>query len=84
MPDGLFESVTRNLRECLRVQAEGLKPPDPTVLRILDEAYEHFQEQEATLSNRLQENLAGVRVVKAFARQLFEKEMFGKKILQRL
>ncbi len=40
------------------------------------EAYEHFQEQEATLSNRLQENLAGVRVVKAFARQLFEKEMF--------
>ncbi len=40
------------------------------------EAYEHFQEQEATLSNRLQENLAGVRVVKAFARQQFEKEMF--------
>lgn len=40
------------------------------------EAYEHFQEQEATLSNRLQENLAGVRVVKAFARQHFEKEMF--------
>jgi ATP-binding cassette subfamily B protein len=40
------------------------------------EAYEHFQEQEATLSNRLQENLAGVRVVKAFARQRFEKEMF--------
>ncbi len=40
------------------------------------EAYEHFQEQEATLSNRLQENLAGVRVVKAFARQVFEIEMF--------
>ena len=40
------------------------------------EAYEHFQEQEATLSNRLQENLSGVRVVKAFARQLFEKELF--------
>lgn len=40
------------------------------------EAYEHFQEQEATLSNRLQENLAGVRVVKAFARQQFEKDMF--------
>ncbi|GJM42761.1 MAG: ABC transporter ATP-binding protein [Ardenticatenaceae bacterium] len=39
-------------------------------------AYEHFQEQEATLSNRLQENLAGVRVVKAFARQRFETEMF--------
>ena len=40
------------------------------------QAYEHFQEQEATLSNRLQENLSGVRVVKAFARQMFEKEMF--------
>ncbi len=40
------------------------------------EAYEHFQEQEATLSNRLQENLAGVRVVKAFARQEFEKDKF--------
>ena len=40
------------------------------------QAYEEFQEQEATLSNRLQENLSGVRVVKAFARQLFEKEMF--------
>lgn len=40
------------------------------------EAYEHFQEQEATLSNRLQENLSGVRVVKAFARQLFETKKF--------
>jgi ATP-binding cassette subfamily B protein len=40
------------------------------------EAYERFQEQEATLSNRLQENLSGVRVVKAFARQLFEIKMF--------
>ncbi|VAW41852.1 Heterodimeric efflux ABC transporter, permease/ATP-binding subunit 1, partial [hydrothermal vent metagenome] len=42
----------------------------------LGEAYERFQAQEATLSNRLQENLAGVRVVKAFARQRFEKDMF--------
>ncbi len=40
------------------------------------QAYEHFQEQEATLSNRLQENVSGVRVVKAFARQTFETEMF--------
>ena len=40
------------------------------------EAYEHFQDQEATLSNRLQENVSGVRVVKAFARQAFETEMF--------
>jgi ATP-binding cassette subfamily B protein len=39
-------------------------------------AYEHFQQQEATLSNRLQENLVGVRVVKAFARQAYETERF--------
>ncbi len=39
-------------------------------------AYERFQEQEAKLSNTLQENLNGVRVVKAFARQPFEMEKF--------
>ncbi len=36
-------------------------------------AYEKFQEQEATLSTVLQENLTGVRVVRAFARQEFER-----------
>jgi ATP-binding cassette, subfamily B, bacterial len=41
-------------------------------------AYEYYQEQEATLSNRLQENLSGVRVVKAFARQEYEKGLFEK------
>ncbi len=35
----------------------------------VSEAYEAYQEQEATLSTTLQENLTGVRVVKAFARQ---------------
>jgi len=40
------------------------------------EVYETYQEQEATLSNRLQENLSGVRVVKAFARQSYETDMF--------
>ena len=39
-------------------------------------AYETFQEQEARLSNQLQENLTGVRVVKAFARQDYEKDAF--------
>jgi ATP-binding cassette subfamily B protein len=39
-------------------------------------AYEDYQDQEAILSNTLQENLTGVRVVKAFARQQFEKEKF--------
>ena len=38
--------------------------------------YELFQEQEAVLSNRFQENISGVRVVKAFARQAHEIERF--------
>jgi len=41
-------------------------------------AYEAYQEQEATLSTTLQENLTGVRVVKAFARQDYEREKFEK------
>ena len=41
-------------------------------------AYEAFQAQEAILSTTLQENLTGVRVVKAFARQTYEKDKFEK------
>ncbi len=41
-------------------------------------AYEDYQAQEAILSTTLQENLTGVRVVKAFARQDYEKEKFEK------
>ena len=41
-------------------------------------AYEDYQEQEAILSTTLQENLTGVRVVKAFARQDYEKDKFEK------
>ncbi len=44
--------------------------------RRVSAAYEEFQEQEARLSTTLQENLNGVRVVKAFARQDFEREKF--------
>ena len=44
--------------------------------RKISDAYEAYQEQEATLSTRLQENLSGVRVVKAFARQDFERSKF--------
>ncbi len=40
--------------------------------------YEAFQEQEAIITTTLQENLSGVRVVKAFARQLFEIDKFRK------
>jgi len=39
-------------------------------------AYEAHQEQEGDLSTALQENLSGVRVVKAFARQEFEMTKF--------
>jgi ATP-binding cassette subfamily B protein len=44
----------------------------------ISKAYESFQEQDATLTTTLQENLSGVRVVKAFARQVFEKDKFEK------
>lgn len=44
--------------------------------RRITKAYEAYQEQEATLSTVLQENLSGVRVVKAFARQAYEREKF--------
>lgn len=41
-------------------------------------AYEDYQVQEAVLSTTLQENLTGVRVVKAFARQDYEMKKFDK------
>ena len=44
--------------------------------RRITKAYEAYQEQEAVLSTTLQENLAGVRVVKAFAQQTYEREKF--------
>jgi ATP-binding cassette, subfamily B, bacterial len=46
--------------------------------RRVTKAYEAYQNQEAVLSTTLQENLAGVRVVKAFARQEYEKGKFEK------
>jgi ATP-binding cassette subfamily B protein len=46
--------------------------------RLVTKAYEAYQEQEAKLSTTLQENLTGVRVVKAFARQEFEMDKFEK------
>ncbi len=42
----------------------------------LSKAYESYQEQEAVLTTNLQENLSGVRVVKAFARQEYEINKF--------
>ncbi len=42
----------------------------------INKAYEAYQEQDGKLSAVLQENLAGVRIVKAFTRQQFEEEKF--------
>ena len=44
--------------------------------RKVSTAYEAYQEQDAILSTTLKENLAGVRVVKAFARQAYERDKF--------
>ncbi len=44
--------------------------------RKVSKSCEAFQEQEAKLSTTLQENLTGVRVVKAFARQSYERAKF--------
>ncbi|OQA40731.1 MAG: putative multidrug export ATP-binding/permease protein [Chloroflexi bacterium ADurb.Bin325] len=44
----------------------------------ISRAYDKYQQQEASLSTVLQENLSGVRVVKAFARQAYERDKFEK------
>lgn len=44
--------------------------------RLISTAYEAYQEQDAVLTTTLQENLTGVRVVKAFARQAYEENKF--------
>lgn len=42
----------------------------------ISKSYEAFQNQDGVLSATLQENLSGVRVVKAFARQDYERNKF--------
>ncbi len=44
----------------------------------VSKAYEEYQSQEASLSTALQENLSGMRVVKAFARQAYERDKFDR------
>lgn len=48
------------------------------LFKKVSSAYESYQQQEAILSTTLQENLSGVRVVKAFSRQRYEMEKFEK------
>jgi len=47
-------------------------------------AFRNIREQNAVLNTRTQENLAGVRVVKAFAREPYEMERFSKENLKLL
>jgi ATP-binding cassette subfamily B protein len=49
----------------------------------VSKAYEAYQEQEAEVSTVLQENLNGVRVVRAFARQDFEIDKFERENAER-
>ncbi len=44
----------------------------------METVFESYQSQDATVSNRLQERLSGVRVIKAFARQSYEIDRFEK------
>ncbi len=44
--------------------------------RRMTTVFESYQSQDAAVSNRLQERLTGVRVVKAFARQSYEIDRF--------
>lgn len=47
-------------------------------LKVVEKIYERYQNQDSIVSTVLQENLTGVRVVKAFARQQYEIEKFTK------
>jgi ATP-binding cassette subfamily B protein len=49
----------------------------------VSKAYKAFQKQEAKLSTVLQENLTGVRVVRAFARQSYEIDKFESENLEK-
>lgn len=51
--------------------------------RKVGQRYEKYQDQDGVVSTVLQENLSGVRVVKAFARQPYEIDKFEKENYQR-
>ncbi len=49
----------------------------------VSKAYVRYQQQEAALSARLQENLTGMRVVRAFARQEYEAARFDRENVEK-
>lgn len=46
--------------------------------QLIFKAYDDFQDHQGKMTARIQENLSGIRVVRAFARQDWEKERFRK------
>ncbi len=44
--------------------------------RLIFEAYDDFQDHQGKMTARIQENLSGIRVVRSFARQDWEKDRF--------
>jgi len=52
--------------------------------KVIRPAFGEIREQNAVLNTRAQENIAGARVVKAFAREEHEKESFSKENLKHL
>ena len=46
--------------------------------RLIFRAYDDFQDHQGKMTARIQENLSGIRVVRAFARQDWEKDRFRK------
>lgn len=51
--------------------------------RKVSVVYENYQDQDSKLSTALQENLSGVRVVKAFARQPYEMDKFERENIEK-
>lgn len=52
--------------------------------KVIRPAFGEIREQNAVLNTRAQENIAGARVVKAFAKEEYEKEYFSKENLKHL
>jgi len=52
--------------------------------RRMEKVFESYQSQDAAVTNRLQERLTGVRVVKAFARQSYEIDRFEEENQEKL
>ncbi|MCK5197741.1 MAG: ABC transporter ATP-binding protein [Spirochaetales bacterium] len=46
--------------------------------RLIFKAYDDFQDHQGKMTARIQENLSGIRVVRAFARQDWDKDRFRK------